>query len=276
MKADVVLVIALAGVAGTQCSSPTSTSIATDAGGGDDSAESSGGATSGGSSGGSGSDATGSNESGSGGGASSSASGGVDASRESGSGSDGGGSGGDGGGAEDAGGVRCWPGTASFPTFDKHCSAPSDCALAVHTLSCCGNVLVTAINSGAVPAFNDAEATCNSQYPACGCFSNSVTIEDGVAYGNVASPTSAVSAACVSNSCLATFTGPTFPCGDKVCGADVNYCEVQAPTDGAAPSYGCVFVGFPTGDAAIGCGTFAVAPGCTCAESQGHVTVTCS
>jgi hypothetical protein len=181
----------------------------------------------------------------------------------------------DGGFASEAG-VHCWPGTASFPTFDKHCSVASDCALVVHTLSCCGNVLVMAINGGAVPAFNAAEATCNSQYPACGCASNSVAIEDGVAYGNVASPTSAVSAACVATSCLATFTGPTFPCGGRVCATNVDYCEVQAPADGAAPSFDCVFVGILAGDAGIGCANLSVAPGCTCAESQGHVTVTCS
>ncbi len=252
-KNNRVRVLALAaGVAGTQCSGPTSNSAVADAGAEDSS---------------SGSDASGASESGS-------SSGGADA---SGSADAEGGPGGDSGGSTDTGGVHCWgPGTASFPTFDKHCSIASDCALAVHTLSCCGNVLVIAINSGALPAFNAAEATCDSQYPGCGCASNSVMIEDGVAYGNVASPTSAVSAACVGNSCLATFTGPTFPCGNKVCGVDVDYCEVQAPTDGAAPSYNCVFVGVPTGDAAIGCGNLAVAPGCTCAENQGHVTVTCS
>jgi len=175
-----------------------------------------------------------------------------------------------------AAGVQCGAqGPRSFPTFDKECSTDADCVLAVHTLSCCGDVLVMAINRGALSAFQAAESTCSSQYPACGCMSNSVTFENGVAYGGTSSPTSAAAASCVGGSCLAVFTGPTFACGGKACAAGVDYCEVQASADGAPPADGCVFVGFFSGDAGLGCSNLSVGAGCTCAQSQGDVTVTC-
>lgn len=175
-----------------------------------------------------------------------------------------------------ASGVQCGPaGPAAFPTFDKQCSTDADCVLAVHTLSCCGDVLVMAISQGALPAFQAAESTCSGQYPACGCASNSVTFENGVAYGGTSDPTSAAAARCVNHSCLATYTGPTFACGNGVCATRVGYCEVQAPADGAPPAYRCVFLGLPSGDAGITCSNFAVSPGCTCADNQGNATVTC-
>jgi hypothetical protein len=175
-----------------------------------------------------------------------------------------------------AGGVQCGTqGPPSFPAFDKTCSTDADCVLAVHMLSCCGDVLVTAISRGALPAFQADESTCESQYPGCGCASNSVKFENGVAYGGTGNPTSAAAASCVAHSCLANFTGPTFPCGGQVCAAGVDYCEVQATADGASPANECVFTGFTVGDAGVGCSSIAVATGCTCAQGQGNVTVTC-
>jgi hypothetical protein len=178
-------------------------------------------------------------------------------------------------GGDGAAGVQCGPGGShSFPTFDKHCSTDPDCALVVHILSCCGNVLVMAINKNAVTAFNAAESTCNSQYPACGCASNSVSFDDGVSYYDTSNPTQAAAARCINNSCEATFTGPTFACGSVVCAKSLNYCEMQG-SDAGAPTSECVFTGPPTSDAGLTCSSFAVGPGCSCAESQGNPIVTC-
>jgi hypothetical protein len=173
-------------------------------------------------------------------------------------------------------GVQCGPGgTPSFPTFDKSCSTDADCALAVHTLSCCGNVLVMAVNKAAIPAFQAAESTCESQFPGCGCASNSVGFENGVAYGDTGNPTAAAAASCTGHSCIGTYTGPTFACGDRVCAQGADYCEVFSSADGAPPTYECVFTGVLAADAGVACGSFAIAAGCTCAQSQGNVTVTC-
>ncbi|MGH7436710.1 MAG: hypothetical protein ACRENE_13635 [Polyangiaceae bacterium] len=172
--------------------------------------------------------------------------------------------------------VQCGPGTThSFPTFDRHCTTDADCTLAVHTLSCCGNVLVMGINKDAATAFQTAEATCNSQYPACGCSSNAVGFEDGVAYGQASSPTQAAAARCVNSSCFGAYTGTTFACGSsEVCATGADYCQVQAPADGAPPDYSCSYLGQAT-DAGVSCSSFAISPGCTCATSQGNATVTC-
>jgi hypothetical protein len=130
------------------------------------------------------------------------------------------------------------------------------------------------INKNALSAFQAAESTCNSQYPACGCASNSVSFDDGVAYYDVGSPTQAAAARCVGTSCEAAFTGPTFPCGGVVCASGVNYCEVQG-SDAGAPTSQCVFTGPPTNDAGLTCSSFAISPGCTCTETQGNPTVSC-
>jgi hypothetical protein len=60
-----------------------------------------------------------------------------------------------------------------------------------------------------------------------------------------------------------------------VCASGADYCEVQAPADGAPPAYSCAYLGQPASDAGVSCSGFAISPGCTCATSQGNATVTC-
>jgi hypothetical protein len=66
-----------------------------------------------------------------------------------------------------------------FPTFAKTCTMATDCATALHTVSCCGTLTAIGINVAEKPAFNAAEATCEMQYPACGCAQSPTTTEDG-------------------------------------------------------------------------------------------------
>ena len=102
---------------------------------------------------------------------------------------DGGGSGSGGGGAGGttatggAGGatfdVECAGGAPAFPTFDKTCAAAGDCLLAFHQLNCCGTREAIGIAKAEKAAFDAAEATCESQYPACGCAQSPTMTEEG-------------------------------------------------------------------------------------------------
>ena len=172
--------------------------------------------------------------------------------------------------------VQCGPGAnPSFPTFDKQCGGDGDCALVNHTTSCCGTYLIMSIAQAGVPAFRDAEAKCDAQYPACGCASNEVFVEDGAILSSNGGQTSAVMARCESGACRAVDTGPTFACGDQTC-ANVDYCYAHAhAADASAPvmTYSCVFAG---GSVVTSCSGIAISAGCTCAANQGDVTVTCT
>jgi hypothetical protein len=85
------------------------------------------------------------------------------------------GSGGTGGAAIDCSGT----GEASFPTFDKTCAQAADCVLKFHMINCCGTRNAIGINHNESAAFDAAEATCDAQYPGCGCAQGPTTAEDG-------------------------------------------------------------------------------------------------
>jgi hypothetical protein len=174
------------------------------------------------------------------------------------------------GSSDSASRVQCGAGaTPKFPTFNKYCTTAQDCALVTHLTDCCGDTLVTAISAQLVAEFNMAEATCDAQYPACGCFSDMVTVEDGSKFrgGSGSQPVVAV---CELNVCRAKSTQPTFACGDKACLVSGNYCQSYTPAD-AGTTYACVFTG-----TAVTCGGFAISAGCTCSMDGGGVFDTCS
>lgn len=75
--------------------------------------------------------------------------------------------------------VMCVGEEPSFPSFNKDCGDESACALVFHTVDCCGNEEAWGIHVDEVPAFEEAEAICDSQYPGCGCPSGPVVAEDG-------------------------------------------------------------------------------------------------
>lgn len=75
--------------------------------------------------------------------------------------------------------MQCVGDTPMFPMFDKACAMPSDCVVALHTVNCCGTMVALGINAAEKSAFDAAEATCDMQYPGCGCAQMPTTTEDG-------------------------------------------------------------------------------------------------
>lgn len=84
--------------------------------------------------------------------------------------------------ADAAGGspVVCAGGEPKFPPFDKSCSVDADCVTSLHQINCCGTLIAVGMNKAALPGFEAAEKTCQSQYPGCGCASMMTVAEDGV------------------------------------------------------------------------------------------------
>jgi len=66
-----------------------------------------------------------------------------------------------------------------FPAFDKTCAMATDCAVALHMVSCCGTLSAIGINATQKAAFDEAEAVCEMQYPGCGCAQGPTMTEDG-------------------------------------------------------------------------------------------------
>lgn len=105
-----------------------------------------------------------------------------------------GGSGGNGGGSS----VQCVGDMPMFPTFDKTCAMSTDCITVMHQVNCCGTRAAMGINSAEQKAFADAEATCEMQYPACGCAAMPTTTEDGKS----ATDETQIQVACMNGQCL--------------------------------------------------------------------------
>jgi hypothetical protein len=105
-------------------------------------------------------------------------------------------------GAE-AGEVRCWPGNPIFPVFDSSCGDGRDCRAAIHQIDCCGSRRALGINYLEEDRFNEAEAVCEAQYPACECPDRGILADDGQSTYEAAD----VGAFCNEGSC-ATFVIP--------------------------------------------------------------------
>jgi hypothetical protein len=76
------------------------------------------------------------------------------------------------------GDIQCWPPPEVFPTFDKTCSADSDCDVGLNQIDCCGTLRAIGINVAERDRFDAAEAVCYEQYPPCGCAPRGVETED--------------------------------------------------------------------------------------------------
>jgi hypothetical protein len=112
-----------------------------------------------------------------------------------------GGMGGSGGGTAGSGGsggteVQCTGEKPVFPAFDKTCAAAADCALVFHQINCCGTRVALGISSAESAAFGAAEATCEAQYPGCGCAQQPTVAEDGKSADE-----SLIQVDCLSGSC---------------------------------------------------------------------------
>lgn len=168
----------------------------------------------------------------------------------------------------DAGGIRCTGPNPSFPTFDRGCTNTDSCVLVSHVTSCCGSTHLMAINHAERARFDAAEAICDAQYPACGCASFGIELDDGTV---VASAQEAV-AACVNGQCESKYDGQTFACGPKTC-TDVQYCtESSGGPAGSVPSFTCT----EDPNCAKDCGSCTVSAGCACNAVTGHVVITCA
>jgi hypothetical protein len=165
-------------------------------------------------------------------------------------------------------GKLCGPGGV-FPTFVKACGMTSNCALVQHETSCCGSMLVMAINHGEVTKFSDAEKICESQYPLCGCTATGVQAEDGTTVPT--DKASAIIAECVNSTCRSRYGGKTFSCGPKTC-TDLEYCSVTTGGPaGSLPTYNCVSMGNCSS-----CSCLPISGACTCVPGTIGNTVTCN
>jgi hypothetical protein len=109
----------------------------------------------------------------------------------------GGGGGGTGGTGGNASGVDCHlTKPSAFPTFDRSCSTPGDCAAVVHRVDCCGTVVITGINSSELARFNAAEQICDPEYPACGCRQSPTMTDSGQTATGATEPVECLTGTC--------------------------------------------------------------------------------
>jgi hypothetical protein len=180
----------------------------------------------------------------------------------------GGSSSGTGGDAGSAGepAIACMGSMQYFPEFDRTCRADEDCVEVIHQTSCCGAERAFGINASDLAAFNAAETTCDEQYPACGCASFGIDVEDGTRIDF--SSRAEIAAGCDAGTCKAHYTGVSFACGTLRC-TETQYCvESSGGPAGTPTSYSCT----PTGCTDCTCTAM---PDCTCSEADGHLTFTC-
>jgi hypothetical protein len=170
----------------------------------------------------------------------------------------------------DAGAVRCTGANPTFPTIDKGCNTSADCVVVRHTTSCCGSASLMAINHRELARFQAAESICDAQYPACGCASFGVDVEDGT----VLPPSSEnlVVASCDNMVCRSHYSGKTFACGTQTCTDQQSCTESSGGPAGTPTSYYCDQLG---NCKSCACVSPSATAGCTCSDSQGFVMITC-
>jgi hypothetical protein len=84
-----------------------------------------------------------------------------------------------------------------FPTFDRTCSADTDCFVAQHQTDCCGNSRALGLAVRERDTFTAAERICSAMYPGCGCPALPPVADDGM----TALPPAMIVAACRSGLC---------------------------------------------------------------------------
>jgi hypothetical protein len=156
---------------------------------------------------------------------------------------------GDAGGATDAGGttdaggdggsaaVDCRQVPALFPEFDRSCATETDCTIATRQINCCGTLMITGVRTTEVDAYQQAAATCASQYPLCGCANGPTVADDGTtAAGGLPARVQ-----CLNDTCQTTFdsVAETTPCGTAAeCDTASEVCVAREPV-GPAIVYEC-------------------------------------
>lgn len=93
--------------------------------------------------------------------------------------------------------VQCAGENPYFPTFGKTCTSQDQCAVAIHQINCCGTRAAIGILAADSAAFAAAEATCEAQYPQCGCAQFPTKAEDG----DTTTDESLIQVDCLAGSC---------------------------------------------------------------------------
>jgi hypothetical protein len=180
-----------------------------------------------------------------------------------------GGAGGQGGEAGSAGGraVECTGSAPYFPDFDRNCANDDECVAVIHQTNCCGSESAFGIRASEVSSFNAAESTCKQQYPACGCASFGIDVEDGTRIDFASR--NEIAAACDAGVCKAHYSGMSFACGNIRC-IEQQYCVQSSGGPAGTPtSFTC------NPSACTDCSCLTAMPDCTCSDSGGQLTLTC-
>jgi hypothetical protein len=110
----------------------------------------------------------------------------------------------------------------SFPTFDKTCTADTDCVTKLHQINCCGTQKAIGVAKSDSASFDSIEAACD--WPKCGCATMPTEAEDGT---TSASFGDAIPVACKAGQCTTYI--PNGLCKDVP--APLN-CEVSGCPEG--------------------------------------------
>jgi len=70
-------------------------------------------------------------------------------------------------------------GLCVLPAFDRACTTPADCIVAVHMINCCGTERHLGINHSERARFDAFETACVVTYPSCGCPPQPPVADDG-------------------------------------------------------------------------------------------------
>jgi len=77
------------------------------------------------------------------------------------------------------GGIVCGGEDPQLPELDRTCMLDRDCTVVFHQTDCCGTLVAWGLNGAAGKPFNEAEAECAAQYPACDCAPMPTAADDG-------------------------------------------------------------------------------------------------
>jgi hypothetical protein len=156
--------------------------------------------------------------------------------------------------------VECTGALQYFPDFERSCATDTDCVVVVHQTNCCGSESAFGIRESELAAFNAAEATCDQQYPACGCASFGVDVEDGTRVDFASK--NEINVSCDAGTCKAHYAGMSFACGTLRC-TEGQYCvQSSGGPSGTPTSFACN----PSACTDCSCLTM---PDCTCSDSGG-------
>ncbi len=75
--------------------------------------------------------------------------------------------------------LTCNADQSAFPPLSRSCQSANDCAVAIHTIDCCGSSIATGIAQSDVASFEEAESACAPIFPACGCAAFPPVLDDG-------------------------------------------------------------------------------------------------